>query len=114
MKYIMAKISNYLLVVLIVLIIFLTITYTVKDINLYLNQIKSYFSNLTISENFESTEQIQQITNNNIIMENNDIDTFNIFKEASLFQRDYDKAQADEYQMTEGTGNAIANALLNV
>ena len=126
----MTSLSSYLLVILIVLIILLTITYTTDYITIP-NKISNFFDssepssppspttsscsnieyekikNNTQPTKYETTQIVKEDTTDitSFLIDNNfaTIDSDNINKQ--LFN------QTEDFQMTENTGNAIADAL---
>jgi hypothetical protein len=128
----MTSLTSYLLVILIVLIILLTITYTTDYITLpsmpklftkyddessssdiehekkhkhrpqQVNQVKQVNQ---VQQQFQTQQQFQSQTNpNNFLIETNESDNIN----NKLF------SGIDDFQMTETTGNAIADALRDI
>lgn len=99
----MTSLTSYLIVILIVLIILLTITYT-TDITIPIPKIftNSESSNSYSNIEYEKKKQQTSINRHNPI----NLDSENINKQ--LFN------YTEDFQMTENTGNVIANALNNM
>jgi hypothetical protein len=107
----MSLFSNYLLVILIALIILLTVTYTTDYVNIP-SQIYNFFSNnnsVNIPSSSDNVNPEKKDINNEdmnyFLIDTNfaSVESDNVNKE--LFN------PMEEFQMTETTGNAIADAL---
>ncbi len=108
----MTSLTSYLLVILIVGIILLTITYTTDYINipkmpkfLTRNYADSSSSDIEHEKKYKQPHHNQpNVDISNFLIETNESDNIN----NKLF------SGVDDFQMTETTGNAIADALRNI
>ncbi len=101
----MTSLTSYLLVILIVLIILLTITYTTDYISL---------PKLFYKEESSSCSNIEHEKKHNLKTSNSDIKNFLIETNESDNINNKLFSGIDDFQMTETTGNAIADALRNI
>ncbi len=130
----MTSLTSYLLVILIVLIILLTITYTTDYITIpelpkFFDKEDSSSSDIehekklikqkppqsnSIQQQIKSNPQIQ--SNNNYIPNNETTDFSSFLIETNESDNINNKlfSGIDDFQMTETTGNAIADALQNI